>query len=406
LLNESNVHSGAITDSQVSILEINVELVRAGSVVFDWMVEAEEGVTLVCDGFYFEIDGVRRINVTSIADVTRSKFSLSAGTHTLVFGYRKDSSLSLGVDRAEIFMLEVEGIFWADSSCTPCPHGTYSTLGSADCTLCAENTASNDIGTPNACPACNATEYAFPGATQCIPRPVCTALHAEPLYSHCTYASGAHSRTKYWSWIEPHVCAGGYVLPPNQTGLACPDCQPGFRRLPGYGECVGCPDGQRVGADNVTCVPCDAGTYANKVFAISSWNMWPDWSHHVTMIPLSATLQHGCEGSGCRGDWRLMGSFVDSGVGHHFPATPYLNFTVDVETVPTKLIIGAAFSCGTEICQLVVRDYVRRNSTFEYLDSFWMTNLFFNSSHPGELLVLQAGVHRYISSRPLCDFSV
>ncbi len=194
VLNDTNIHSGDIIDAQTVILEVNVELVRMGSVSFLWKVEAEQCVNLVCDGFYFEIDGVRKINVTSIATVTRSKFYLGVGVHTLVFAYRKDLSLSMGADRAEMYMLEVDGIFWADSSCTPCPHGTFSTLGSSDCTACTANHASNEIATPNECPACSDTEYSLPGATQCTARPICTAQDAERLYSPCAYANGVHSR--------------------------------------------------------------------------------------------------------------------------------------------------------------------------------------------------------------------
>ena len=351
ILNETEVVSGAIPDNLITILRVSFELVRPGHVSFQWTVDAEKCPYTECDGFYFEMDSERLINFTSVMPWTTSRFAVDEGTHSMVFAFSKDFSRSLGDDQAMLDSLEINGLSYADQRCTGCPQGSFSAAGARTCQLCENNTASNEVGTANACPSCASDRYALLGATECKPRPQCDENDYEVLYTDCEWTGASFRRSLVPRWIDPHVCAGGVVLPLTESNLECGDCQPGFRRLQGYGDCVGCPSGQKaVGSD---CQTCNAGSFAPKVFEVSSWSSWPDWSHHETLIPLSATLEHSCIGTGCFGDWRLLGTSIDSGVGHQFPAVQVLNFTADMEAEPSSMSFNASFRCPTA-CRLTV----------------------------------------------------
>lgn len=393
VMNETAVVSGRITHNQVTTLEVSFRLVRDGHVSFDWRVNAEECTFTECDGFFATVDSVddRAINFTSIAPLTRFSRPLAAGVHTLRLSYKKDVSLSVGADAAELRMLEIHGLFFADTACTPCPHGTFSIAGAATCQPCAADTASDEIATPDRCPHCPADSYAFPGSQSCTPRPVCSADDAEQLHTDCVSSIAFSTRTRYYAWIEPRVCMEtptSYRLPLNAT-VACADCQPGFRRVPPYPHCVGCIQGTHVDPSNSSvCLSCPSGTYANKSFVVSRWDSWPDWAHYSTLIPLSTTLSHYCDGAGCEREWRLMGDHVDSGVGHRMPASPWMEFSVDIETVPAVFEINATFQCSGP-CELEIRDRAEDDDDEQVM---WLSP----SRSVGTMRVTDVGRHRFI----------
>lgn len=379
--------SGNITHNQVSVVEISFELVRPGHVTFRWKVEAELCSYSDCDGFYARLNGKQVVNFTSVAPWTTSTFELPKGSHVLLLAYSKDFSVSKGADAAFVNLLEVEGMSFADSFCTPCARGKFSPAGAAQCSLCSNNTASNLEGTPDRCETCPSGKYALIGASVCQDRPLCDDTHKETLFSDCDWVNGTFKRYQRQVWIDPHICQGGVGLD-RDVLVDCAPCQRGFHRTPGNGDCVGCDNGQALNGD--TCVNCPTGTYAHKVFDISRWDTWPDWVHHSTQRPLSATLEHSCEGQGCLGDWRLMGSYVDSGIGHAFPARLILNFTVDVEAIPSYISYNTSFDCPNG-CTLSVSN-VGPNKTVLRTD--------FVYGHDGRsfMRLMESGIHSFIFS--------
>lgn len=140
-LNETALHSGPIGNSLITIVDLAFELVRPGHVSFRWQVDAQL-CSWDCDGFYAEIDGVRVVNFTSVATWTQSRFALSKGQHVLSLAYSKDYFGERGADMAMVDALEINGLFFADSSCSPCPPGSVSTVGARNCTVCPRDTFS------------------------------------------------------------------------------------------------------------------------------------------------------------------------------------------------------------------------------------------------------------------------
>ena len=384
-MNETNFHSGAIGNSLQSVVDVTFELVRDGHISFRWMVDAEfcEGG---CDGFSALLDGVFIVNFTSSAPWSTVRVAASKGSHVLTLIYSKDFSISHGLDLAAIDDLEINGLTWADSLCSACPPGSFSGAGARNCSLCSYGTASDRAGTPDACPACPESQYALLGATECIDKPLCTSDDYEALFSNC--AGQNLKMSKLYSWISPHICQGGVELPPPELSIDCFPCPRGFRRLPG-GDCVGCPDGQRVVGDG--CEPCPAGTYGPKNFEVDRWDSWPDWVHHSGSL-VTAELTHGCRGVGCLNDWRLMGTHIDSGRGHVFPASVWLNFTVDVEVVPTSFSYNVSFSNCTGDCTAYLQ--VVRSSDGRVIDSATVSP--FTNGRAGIVRILEPGFHSLI----------
>ncbi len=386
-MNETVIMSGKVGDSVTTIVSLAFELVRPGHVSFRWTVDAELCVFTECDGFYAELDDVRVVNLTSVQPWITSRFAAGKGHHVLTLAFSKDISISKGSDMAMIEELEINGLEWADSSCTQCSPGSFSRAGARNCTVCPFNTATEHAGTPNRCEPCPADMYALVGSSECLPRPLCTQEDFEVLYSGC---SDNWTQNEVPQWITPHICAGGVTLPVAQQNLGCFACSPGFHRVRGSGECVGCPNGHKL--DGEQCVPCAAGTSAHKVFEVERWDAWPDWVHHQTGLPLSATLEHGCTGEGCLDEWRLMGSYIDSGEGHRFPATSWLNFTVDIEAIPTYFTYNISFAyCTSLLCRASLR--VVRTSDGTVIDSDYAS---VNFDGRRGLRILEPGFHSFL----------
>jgi hypothetical protein len=236
------------------------------------------------------------------------------------------------------------------------------------------------------CKPCPENEFAHIGSASCSPRSPCTADDIEFLYTEC---SDAGVISKVASWNQPKICGGpGSVsLPATETGIPCFPCPPGFYRRPGSGDCVGCPDGNRLQVcamilfnfvlfifflkENGVCTPCAAGTHAVKLLEVASWDEWPDWVHHATGRPLSASLEHGCRGGECSDEWRLGHDHIDSGPGHGFFAEPWLNFTVDLETAPSYFAFNFSFvNCSYFDCRVLVEVVRTRDGTLIDSQSF------------------------------------
>ncbi len=381
-MNDTALVSGAIGDNLVTVLDLGFEMVRVGHVSFRWQVDAELCPDRLCDGFYAELDGIRIVNFTSVAPWTETRVAVSKGLHTLTFAYSKDISISKGADMAMIDMIEMNGLFFADSSCIPCPPGSISAAGSRNCTVCPKDTYSE--GTH--CEPCPSTEYAPLGSAVCFPRAPCTMDDYEFLYTEC---DSSWRMSKVAEWITPKICGGGVSKPATVYDLPCFACPPGFFRRVGSGDCIGCPDGNRLSPTSGQCEPCTAGTHARKVLEASRWDEWPDWVHHSTGRPLTATLEHGCRGPECSDEWRLMHDHIDSGPSHGHFAEPWLNFTVDLETSPSYFAFNHSFvNCSD--CRVMVE--VVRAADGAVID----TQTFYPWSSTRGMRTLEAGFHRCV----------
>jgi hypothetical protein len=388
ILNDTVLRSGLIENNIITVVDLSFELVRAGHVSFRWQVDAELCSYVECDGFYAELDGVRVVPFTSVALWTLSRFSLEKGQHVLTLAYSKDISDKRGADMAMIDALEINGLFFADSVCSSCPPGSVSNVGSRYCTVCPRDTFS--LG--SVCQPCQPSEYAHFGSGSCSIRQLCTESDYEFLFTEC---DNSGKMNKVASWITPKTCGnGGVELPATVSNIPCFDCPPGFMRRPGSGDCVGCPDGHHLSGQ--TCVACTAGTMAAKLFEVSRWDEWPDWVHHSTGRPLTATLQHGCRGDGCSDEWRLMHDHIDSGPGHGDFAEPWLNFTVDLEASPSFFNFNISFANCIGDCSALVQ--VVRLADGKLIDSetfyYWTPHRGMRTFEPGFhsfLLTFEAG---------------
>ncbi len=96
-----------IGDSQSSQTQITVNLIQDGTVSFWYRVSSESGY----DKFWFYIDGSEKLGGKSgTIGWTQVSYSLTAGTHTLIWKYTKDGSVSSGEDSAYIDDLVISGL--------------------------------------------------------------------------------------------------------------------------------------------------------------------------------------------------------------------------------------------------------------------------------------------------------
>jgi hypothetical protein len=91
------VQSGAISDSQISTLEITLDT-PSDAICFYAKVSSENGY----DFLHFYIDDILQDSWSGSQEWTRQVFSFSAGVHTFRWSYGKDSSDSAGEDCAWI----------------------------------------------------------------------------------------------------------------------------------------------------------------------------------------------------------------------------------------------------------------------------------------------------------------
>ncbi|KAJ1468384.1 hypothetical protein T484DRAFT_1855436 [Baffinella frigidus] len=212
----------------VLTLRYEVELVRAGTVTFEYKVDAERR----WDGLYFTIDGQEAMEMTSYKfQYTKVSLALPAGFHTLEWVYHKDVAYEMGQDRAWIRSIQVLGTKDNTESCSKCPIGHFSESGSSECTKCPVNTFGATSG--NAlCQPCNPAgtkdgnfKFALPGAKACKKAPLCKEGDILTSYSECTNMK----RTSSEAYNQPQICHGG-VTPKPDKKVDCAFCEPGMFR--------------------------------------------------------------------------------------------------------------------------------------------------------------------------------
>jgi hypothetical protein len=132
------VHSGEnkYHHSLVSMLSMNIHLVRDGHVIFRYSVDSERDF----DGLTFEVDWNQRLHLTSDQpEFTDFFVNLTAGPHLLRWSYNKDYGTTVGRDSARLQLIEVVGTSHADIQCRGCHSArTHSGAGALIATFANE----------------------------------------------------------------------------------------------------------------------------------------------------------------------------------------------------------------------------------------------------------------------------
>ncbi len=141
----TSASAGAIGNSQTSGFVMEVDVLAASSVTFQYKVSSES----CCDGLRFFVNGTIQEYWRGTVDWTEHSEVLSAGTNTLEWRYTKDGSVSSGSDTAwidDIVIAEYdsgcEGTECGESGfngaeCEFCPSGAGGTCTVADPNPCA-----------------------------------------------------------------------------------------------------------------------------------------------------------------------------------------------------------------------------------------------------------------------------
>jgi hypothetical protein len=95
--------SGLITHSQSTSMTTTIAPTAASTVKFYWKVSSEASY----DYLKFYIDGALQGQIAGTVDWTQVSYSVAAGSHTLLWTYAKDSSVSSGSDCGWVDKLEV-----------------------------------------------------------------------------------------------------------------------------------------------------------------------------------------------------------------------------------------------------------------------------------------------------------
>ncbi|EKX51696.1 hypothetical protein GUITHDRAFT_102302 [Guillardia theta CCMP2712] len=309
VLNGTYIHSGELRGKRLvdSTLTMKVELIRSGSVTFEYKVDAERR----WDGLYFAVDGETVMQMDSYEfKYTQFTWPLAAGLHTLQW---------------------VIGMQYNTETCSVCPKGHYSPPGSAECLKCPVNTYADKSGTASCLP-CNpvgghdSAKYSLPGAVQCKPAKPCVETDILVTYSECNNGK----RTKHESYVEPKICSGG-VQPKPDKEVECSPCDRGEYRQGAV--CNYCPAGKynpnptRSGID--VCKSCPKGFVALKLRYYDQQFTPAMFKRYLER----GEMQTGCANGFCaQNGWRALGSSLDTGVGNGDVADIWLSVRVVLET--------------------------------------------------------------------------
>lgn len=88
------VKSGQIGDNQETVLTLNYEVGESDSIAFYYKVSSESG----WDKMFFYIDGQEMGNWSGTVAWTKAQYPVTAGSHTFVWKYKKDTSVANGSD--------------------------------------------------------------------------------------------------------------------------------------------------------------------------------------------------------------------------------------------------------------------------------------------------------------------
>jgi len=95
--------SGTITHSQSCSIQTSVTVTAAKAVKFYWKVSSEASY----DYLKFYIDGTLKDQIAGTVNWTQKSYNIASGTHTLLWTYSKDGSVSTGSDCGWVDKLEI-----------------------------------------------------------------------------------------------------------------------------------------------------------------------------------------------------------------------------------------------------------------------------------------------------------
>jgi len=324
-----------------SILEFRVQLVRPGSISFNYRVSAEQGF----DGLWFVVNNLG-IFFRSNSDWVYYTRNLNPGFYTIQWQYYKDYSITSGEDRVQISSIEVVGTTFAEVSCNLCPLGWHQDIPmSNECKPCIPGTYSDILGATT-CKSCGVGQTSYYGSSSCFFQRACnSSFDYSYNYSKCINGQ----RTKQYVWIEPASCnKNNSVLPPSVVEPCVPDsCLPGQFYNLNTQQCEYCPIGSS--SSGSSCTPCSPGSSAShRNFYVTEWGSWNTYNNSLSPV----TISTGCKGSCFQGNggWRLAQWFTDSGTANGVDSRSWL-------LISTSVLPGATIQFNYSLpCQ--VGDYL------------------------------------------------
>eukprot|EP00434_Breviolum_minutum_P020418 symbB.v1.2.018006.t1/scaffold1420.1/size119762/4 len=291
----TSIHSGANRrfNRMVSTLELTVNIVREhGYVLFRYQVDSEEGF----DGLRFEVDWSEAMPAVSRQLTWKElRVNLTQGSHFLRWQYIKDASDAVGMDRAQLQLVQVVGTSFSDLECFPCHgSGTHSAGGAAHCNACGANEFLIRPGADlSQCRPCPAGRWSMPGAVgqgSCKALLNCTAADVEVSLTTCIKGKQQEKRT----WLQPIHCnvnaTGAHALLTSGKIQPCTSCEPNTARsTSGSGACR---------PKTLTCAP---GQFAVTQLVYEKWEEWPQ---NLSQEVITASGEEAANGT-LPGGWRL-----------------------------------------------------------------------------------------------------
>lgn len=327
-----------------STLRISATFVRAGSITYQFRVDAEAPY----DGLVFEVDETA---VTPLVSKTEgwneATFEVAAGSHTFSWDYTKDYSGDEGEDKAFVKVIEIVGTSYADTFCHPCG-GDMTMSGGSICKFCKANEyadAKSHSELDFTCYKCPDGTFAPKGSIgleSCVEKRACASEDLVETFTACV--DGKRNAT--FSWSEPQTCdtklAGTIGLPEPQSDISCDVCERGFV-LTDDDTCEHCPAGQKLGDDDDDCVQCPAGQVSVNALEFGlgtrdGWSKWPSVVDVVTAKKVGWKLtRHGLTFAAHtkeEGEWSRPRRFPLP-FNSTFAHSGYLNLTYELSHVPT-----------------------------------------------------------------------
>lgn len=90
--------------SSDSYFTATITCTNNATLTFDWYVSSESG----CDNLYYYVDGGTKTQISGTTSSASQTINLSAGTHTVTFGYKKDGSVNSGNDKGYVSNLKIQ----------------------------------------------------------------------------------------------------------------------------------------------------------------------------------------------------------------------------------------------------------------------------------------------------------
>ncbi|XP_031559408.1 UPF0577 protein KIAA1324-like [Actinia tenebrosa] len=263
------------TKCMSSVLTMRKQFVEPNSYVqFEYRIEGRKCYSsyVGCDGLAFYVDNTEIMTFTGNQFVWKiAKYNVTTGFHQLKWVYRKNCyGLSYrGVsDKAFIRSITLVGTLAPQTTCTPCPAGSFSTKKEAkECIKCSYFQYQPQAG-KTSCQSCPSDQYSMLGSAYCIPLINCTKddlimapdklktcvlkkdkfyRKMTPIYSSVMVSGSTHKLCLPTAHLEktrdvPCRCQPGYQLINDKRKAVCKPCEENQHSADGM-KCKDCPSG-------------------------------------------------------------------------------------------------------------------------------------------------------------------